>query len=389
MKVSLNRQDFLQAARRLSKVAPQASSTACLTGILLEADAENLEVTMTATNLEMSISCTLPAAVMISGSVVVNATLFTDMLRLFGEATVLMEVLPNQQIHLTSGHASYSIATLSSADYPKMKVSSINHTTEITNLHSLVKSTAFAVSKDATNPTLKCVKLEISDGNARAVSTDGMRLMTCTKALPEDSIPLTLLIPSSAFSLLASLVRDDEKLRLQSSDRVAVFENDVMTFTTLLGTGSYIDVDSVLSSITGCYEALVDAKELSSALDLLDAVATGSDQLHMVFTLGSISLSCTNDHAVCHAQAVAQILIPMPPEGFYYPLRSFSQCISAMSGMLKLSVSSNGFLMVESGAQTFMHSPARPRTKTLEKPKAEKATKPKGKTTKKAAPKAA
>lgn len=388
MNVSLDRLEFLQAARKLCKIAPQSSTATCLTGILLEADAENFEVTMTATNLEVSMSYTLSAAVRESGKAVVNAVLFTDMLRLLGEPTVKLELQENLQMHISGGKAHFVIMTLSAADYPKMQLPAAEHTAEITDLHTLVKSTAFVAAKGNSNLTLKCVKLEIAGNTARTIGTDGARLMTCKKALEGSNTPLTLLISADCFSLLASMVEDTEKLTLECSARYAVFIGEAMTFITRLGTGSYVDVDSVLQGIQGIYEAFVDAKELHAALDTLEAGACASDQAQMVFTLAGISFSCDGQHAKSRSQATAQVTSPMPPEGFYYPLKNLSQGIAVMSGLLKLTVSANGFLLVSNEEQTLLQSPLRPKAKSAKLPPKAK-TEKKTKTTKKAADKAA
>lgn len=393
MKLSFSRTDFLAAARRLCRVAPETSPTPLLTGILLKADADNLEVTLTATDLETTISCALSAAVYESGSLVINALLFTNMLRLFGEPTVSMELLPNWQLSLTCGNAVFTIGTLPGKDFPSTPVTAPEYVGEITNLPMLVKSTAFLAAKTSDSMPKNCVRLDISGKTARTVTTDGGRLMSCKKPMQEKNKEQTLLIPAAAFSLLASLVENEDKLRMKSSAKAVTFETEQMTFTTRLGVGSYIDADSVLSNITGCYEALVDADVLQEALDVLEVGAVAGDQLHMVFQLDGIALDFNGERTQAATHAIAQVASPMPPEGFYYPLKNFCQGIYAMSGLLKLSVASSGFLMIEGDGQSFLQSPVRYKARTLKphaKPKAETDEKPTKKTkTKKPASKAA
>lgn len=390
MKLSFNRTDFLGAARRLCKVAPETNPVQALTGILLEADADNLEVTLTATNLETIIICNLSAAVYESGSAIVNAVLFTEMLRRFGEATVSVEQQTNGQLSLTCGSAAFIVGTLPSDDFPNIPVTKPEYVGEVVGLPALVKSTAFLVSKGSDGDPKHCVRMDFKGKSARAVSTDGTRLMSCKKSLPTENKPLTLLIPVTAFTLLASLVENDETLRLKSSTKQVTFKTEQMTFTTRLGIGSYIDVDSVLSSVAGCYEALVEAKALQDATNMMDAIAVAGDQLNMVFRLDGIALQSNSERAQSKSHAIAQVTTPMPPEGFYYPLRNFYQGISTMSGMLKLSVTIAGFLLAEGDGQTYFQTPVRYKEKTLKRPeksKDEAAEKPakKSKTTKKAA----
>lgn len=388
MKFSLNRLDFLRAAKQLCRVAPETNSTDIITGILLEADADNLEVTMTATNIECTLTRTLPAAVHESGRVVVNAALFAQMLRLFGEASVTVALVQNEQLSLACGKARYTVATRPANDFPSIPVPPPTYTAEIADLPAMVKTTAFLASRTGTDMPRRCVRLDIASGVMRAASTDGTRLMLCKKPLPVQNEPQTLLIPVAAFTLLASLVGDDETLKLSSSPQYAVFENHEMTFTARLGHGNFIDVDSVISSITGCYEAIIDSKDLHGALEAFDAAATAGDQLHIVFQPDQIALASNSEQALCRTKVAAQVRTPMPPEGFYYPLKKLLQGLLSMNGLLRLSVSTAGYLIVTGAGQTYFQTPARYQEKRLKVPgqkekEQEKSSKEKNKTSKK------
>lgn len=392
MKLSFDRKDFLEAAKRLCKVAPPTHNNPILTGVLLEADAENLEVTLTATDLITTVCCNLSAAVYEGGSVVVNAELFANMLRLFDEATVSAELSPNgRQISLSCGNAVFTIGALSGEAFPRIPVPNPEYTGKLAGLPSLAKHTAFLVPRakvDGESPK-HCVRLELSNAAARAISTDGSRLMCCTKPLQGENKPVSLLLPVEALTLLASMVGEEETLRLKSSARFITFESDKMAFITRLGTGSYIDADSVLSAVTALYEAVVDAKALQDALDAAESVALVGDQLNMVFRMDGIGFESNSERAKSKFYVIAQVTAPMPPEGFYYPLKKFCQGIAAMSGILKLSVTSAGFLLVEGTGQTLFQSPVQYREKVLKRPdkpknEDEKPAK-KTKTTKKAA----
>ena len=374
MQLSFNRTDMLAIAKKLSKIAPSSSNVEVLTGILIEADADSFEVSLTACNLEVSLCCTMAAAVAESGRAVLNTHLFAGMLSLFGESTVTMEVSPTMHANLSSGNASYTIMAMPANNYPKPMLPATTTEIQLSNLNSLVTKTVFAVSKNKENLALQCIKLEVGNEFMRATGTDGGKLMAFRKEIAANNKPLSLLIPSAAFQLLAGIVNDTDKLTVSATDKQAVFKTDNMTFVTRLGHGTYLDVDSVLASIKKRYEAVVDTGELRSALDMIDVVAAASDRVQMVFQLGSIALSCDGENGTASAQAKAQVFSPMQEEGFYYPIKSLLQCAKAMGSWLQLSVSDTGMLLISNDEQTFMQVPMRPMKKASNSPKKTQAT---------------
>ena len=60
MQFSCNRKELLAAAKRTAKAASISTKVSVLTGMLIQADADNYELTLTATNMEIAISCTVP-----------------------------------------------------------------------------------------------------------------------------------------------------------------------------------------------------------------------------------------------------------------------------------------------------------------------------------------
>ena len=64
MEFSCDRKSLLAAARRTAKAAASTTTVDALAGILLTADAENYELTLSATDLNIAITCTPVAALL-------------------------------------------------------------------------------------------------------------------------------------------------------------------------------------------------------------------------------------------------------------------------------------------------------------------------------------
>ena len=381
MKFSCNRKDMLTAIKRTAKAADPRSKVSALTGILITADADAFEVSLTATDLVTTVRCVAPAPVEEGGSMVVNAQMLTDMFSLFGGEIVRLESRENHLLKLSSEHASYTIACLDPDSFPKLELPEMAGSMEVQNLKSLARQTVFAVSSQASNPAMRCVKLEIRQDSLRAVGCDGSVLSASLRQIASGG-STELLIPADAFSKLAGLISDDEKLRLGFNDKYASFYSEEpvrMLFSTRLGHGSYLDVDGLLDHVDRCYEAVVDAKALCNAIEGLDSVAVpGSHIIRMNFQLGQIGLSYRGEESSGQTALPAQVFVPTPEEGFCLQTKKLLACLRPMTGEIRLSFSKDGLLVISAGDQTFLQTAARERvaakkTKKTRKPTAKAA----------------
>lgn len=146
MRVHANRDSALVLAAQASKAVPKITTIPELKGIHMEADARLAMLTMTATNQEVSIRASMPAAVEESGSAVIPADLLPDILkRLPGDQVSFSTVGPGI-IHIGSGYAEYRLNILDAAKYPLPEVPFLEDTIPVSGICSLARQTLFAAA---------------------------------------------------------------------------------------------------------------------------------------------------------------------------------------------------------------------------------------------------
>ena len=79
MHITINRAELLAAVRRASTIAPPDSPLDVLKGVLLEADSADGMLTVTSTNLEVSLAEKLPCTVHEDGALVFTAKTLAEM----------------------------------------------------------------------------------------------------------------------------------------------------------------------------------------------------------------------------------------------------------------------------------------------------------------------
>ena len=119
MKLSLNRAEFLSAVKHGESIAPRDSALDILKGLLLEADSASGKLTITATNLEITLEQKIPCSVSEDGAIVLNARLAASMLEKLAGDVVTLERIPGKLLlYLRGSDAEYLIPIWERNSYP-------------------------------------------------------------------------------------------------------------------------------------------------------------------------------------------------------------------------------------------------------------------------------
>lgn len=381
MDFSFNRKQFIAAVKKVAKIVPSSSPINELTGILIQADADNFEVSLLATCLEMSAKYTLPVAVSKGGAVVVNASLFHELLNSFGGDIVICRVNKNNQMQLLCGKTECVIPTLPAKNFPKLELNTdllSENSVEIEGIDKLARQTVFAADRNNTNMALKCVKLNLGKDGLRAVACDGNRMISVSslkqKAANIAVADMSFLIPASSFSKLASMVEDKEKVKVCLTDRNVIFSTDNFVFSAKCVDEVYINVDMMLNSFTSSYEAIVGAKALETAVEtvsVVDSASSGVTPLKLVFQLGCITLETESAYGKSNISVNAEVGAATSADGFYFQTNKLLQCLKSMEGNIRIQLSASGIMLITSECQTYMQVSVRPSAlkKDSQKPK--------------------
>ena len=257
MLISVDRAEFLAAIKRATAIAPPDSPLDVLKGVLLETDSTRKMLTVTSTNLEVSLVEMLPCSAQEDGALVYSARTLAEMLQRLPEDTVEISRKENRgRMTLTSGSASYEVDVWDRGAFPKPDLPFPEDTVKVSGIPAMAQHTVFATAQDKDKPLLRCVNLMFTSTGLRAAGSNGMCIVTA-KGDDQSTGDISLLVPALSLGKLAGMCKDEDEFRVGTTGKSIVFFKENFLFSARLIEGGYIDTDSLLKTITNSFTVLM------------------------------------------------------------------------------------------------------------------------------------
>src|SRR6202140_5439 len=250
MEFSVKKFDLLQELSLTQGVVERKTTIPILGNILCEASGNR--VTLTATDLELSIRTSCEAKVKKEGAGTIPAKKPLELVRLLPEGEIRFKLLENHWVHITSDRKNYKLVGMSKDNFPALPAFP----------HALVKipaklladaiaKTTFAISLEESRYTLNGALLVLKPGSLTMVATDGHRLaMVETDHNFEGfSTETRVLVPKKAMSevqRLAAESGDDEVVEFAQDESHLFFQFGGRLLTSRKLTGQFPNYEAVL-----------------------------------------------------------------------------------------------------------------------------------------------
>jgi DNA polymerase III subunit beta len=234
-----------------------------LSGVRLDVVGD--ELTVTGTDLELTIRLTVPVGGEHDGSVVVPARLVADIVKAMPSGAVEV-ALRDDEMSISAGRSQFSVRPLSLGDYPtQVEPDAEPVTLDSAQVADALRQVVRAASGDDARAVLTGVLLSSEDDGVKMVATDSYRL--AVRDLPQSSMLSAgqkVLVPSRALNELQRILGGSQSLVVRLGAREAVFEAGATKLTTRLIEGEYPNYRNLLPSsypntLTVGREALLEA----------------------------------------------------------------------------------------------------------------------------------
>jgi len=289
--VQENLHQGLSIASRM--VRPQATLPV-LSNVLLKT--ENGRLKISATDLEIGITCYIRAKIEKEGAITVPAKILVEYISMNNDETIDLEVKDNT-LYLKSDRYQTKIKGIDASEFPlipEIKAKPIL-TLSASYLKEAISQVLIAPSLDDTKPVLTGVCLKVKDKEVKLVATDSFRLAEKKISLEEEvKETKEVIIPSKTLfeiSRILSLVRPHSVSIVISANQV-LFVMDEVSVVSRLVEGNFPDYETIIPKEVSS-EVIVEVSEFQNALKISGLFAKESGN--------NVKLKATKDKLVITA----------------------------------------------------------------------------------------
>src|SRR5574342_190943 len=213
MKVTVLQENLARGLSTVSRAVSPRSTLPVLSNILIATDEGRLR--LSATNLEMGITCWIAARIEDEGSTTVPARTFADLVNtLPGEQVALSLDTTTQTLNVRSGTSTNDIKGIDAQEFPPLPVPDMEGAVQlnVVDFREMIHQVAFAASTDEARPVLMGVLVIVNGDQITMAAADGFRLSVRSAGLSAPaSQPVNIIVPARALSELARIASDGEE----------------------------------------------------------------------------------------------------------------------------------------------------------------------------------
>ncbi len=212
MEFSVKKFDLLDELELTQGVVERKTTIPILSNLLFEAKGNRLSIT--ATDLELSIHTSCDAKVKKEGAGTIPAKKLFELVRLLPDEELRFKLIENHWIQIFSGRKTYKLVGMSKENFPALP--SFPHAlVKIPSklLNNLIKKTIFAISQEESRYTLNGALLVLKPESVTMVATDGHRLamVETSNKLEGLNNEVKVLVPKKAMSEIERLTADADE----------------------------------------------------------------------------------------------------------------------------------------------------------------------------------
>jgi len=213
MKVTVLQENLARGLSIVSKAVSPRSTLPVLANVLIATDEGRLR--LSATNLELGITCWIPARIEEQGSTTVPARTFNDLVSTLPSDQVNLKLdVKTQTLNVRGGTSTNDIKCIDAQEFPPLPVPDLNGAVQINSgdFREMIHQVAFAASTDEARPVLMGVLVQVDKDKLTMAAADGFRLSVrkAILSLPMPA-PVSAIVPAHALKELARVATDAEE----------------------------------------------------------------------------------------------------------------------------------------------------------------------------------
>ena len=214
MKVNILQESLARGLSIVSRAVSPRSTLPVLSNVLVASDEGRLR--LSATNLELGITCWIGAKIEEEGSTTVPARTFLDLVGTLPQEQVSLSLATaTQTLNVRCGASNTDIKCIDAQEFPPLPVPDMEGAIllNVADFKDMISQVIFAASVDEARPVLMGVLVSVEKDTITMAAADGFRLSvrkgTLSQPVPQ---PVSAIIPARALGELARVASDGNEI---------------------------------------------------------------------------------------------------------------------------------------------------------------------------------
>jgi len=331
MKFSISKESLQQAINQVQHVVSTRTTLAILSNVLLRAKDGVLE--LTTTDLDVGVTCTVPAEVEVEGATTLPARRLSTIVRELPSEEIDFSVDEKNYASIRSGPSFFKVVGLTSEEFPALP--RFDDAREFTLpqavMRDCLRKTSYAISTDETRYVLNGILFSFKNNALTMVATDGRRLAMVEQEVEfPQSQEIDIIVPTKAVNELARLCGDVGDVVIRVTGSQVGFDLGSSLLISKLIDGNYPNYRQVIPG--EAKERIVLEREVfQRAIGRVSLLASDkSNSVKFQFTLGQVEIIASSPDIGEARETIPinykgkDITIAFNPEFTMAPLRNLS-----------------------------------------------------------------
>jgi len=303
MKFIVTQPIIFKTLSHLQSIVNKKNILPILSNILIEAEQNSL--TLSSTDMDISIKETINCNIIEEGSTTLNAQIMFDIIKKLPENSEV-EFISNDGKLLTirSNVSKFSLSCLPKDEFPIIETETSNSKrlkVKAETIFTLIDKTKFAISNEETRYFLNGLYFNVSSKDQTSiltfVGTDGHRLATSSAETNQFNIEVPgVIIPKKTINELSKLLSENSSdLEIDISSNKVIFYIDNLILISKLIDGNFPDYNRVIPNNNN-HDLIINRLNLLSAVDRVSTIANEkSPSIKFKLLKNLINLSSINN----------------------------------------------------------------------------------------------
>ena len=286
MKITCKKSEILNSVNISLKAVPAKSTMPILECIIIEVTDSTIK--FITNDMELGIETIVNGLITESGSVAINAKIFSDIIRKLPDSDVVIETDTNYMTTISCEKSVFTIAGKSGEEFPALPKMEKNEPLILSqfSLKEIIRQTVFSISDNESNKIMTGELFEINGDTLKVVSLDGHRISIRNIELKNHYPSRKVVVPGKTLNEVSKILSGDadKDVSIFFTGKHIVFEFDNTTVVSRLIEGEYFKIDQMLSSD---YETKVtiNKKELLECIDRATLLVKEGDKKPIIINI--------------------------------------------------------------------------------------------------------